>query len=139
MNANIIRHRRRARLVAYIFCALQLVIATTASAQSYFCLPSCSATDGRFLSLSGSKYQSIAGDQIAIKLAAPTGSDSISFEIFDGETSGVWDLGTASLDFVLFSDPDGDGTGLQRLGRWSGSNMGDTVWHRIALRHDTSA
>ncbi|MBC8144945.1 MAG: hypothetical protein H7X80_05115, partial [bacterium] len=110
-----------------------------AVAQDYYCLPTCSKTDARFLSLCGSKYQSIAGDQIAIKFSSARNSDSLVFEIFDGETSGVWDGGTAPLSFVLFADPRNDGTGSTRLGSWSGEDMGDTVWHRISVRHDSAA
>lgn len=130
---------RSALFAALTALTMQLASYVNASAQSYYCLPSCSATDGRFLSLCGSSYKSIAGDQIAITLAAPSGSDSITFDVFDGETGGVWDRGSASLRFVLFTDPDGDGVGSERVGSWSGSSMGDTSWYHISLPHDAGA
>ena len=118
---------------------LAVATATPALAQTTYCLPTCSQTDARFISLAGSGYRSVAGDQIAITLASGSTTDSVVFEIFDGETSGVWDAGTSPLVFSLYADRHGDGTGTRLVGQWSGRGMADTAWHRIAVRHDTNA
>ena len=124
---------------AIIVSLLLIFLSTVSTAQTYYCLPTCDPSDGRFLSLSGSSFQSVAGDQITINLATAGAVDSISFEIFDGETSGVWDGGTAPLAFTLLTDANGDGVGEERVGRWFGNTMADSAWHRIALVHAPSA
>lgn len=139
MNGHILRRGTKPSITALTVLTLQLIVASLATAQSYYCLPSCSATDARFLSLSGSSFRSVGGDQITINLAAPSGSDSIVFEIFDGETSGLWDAGSAPLTFTLFADPSGNGDGTQRVGQWSGSVMSDSAWYRIAMAHSTAS
>ena len=129
----------RHRIAALLVIALHLIVASFATAQTYYCLPTCSQIDARFLSLAGSHFQSIAGDQIAITLADSSGADSLSFEIFDGETGGVWDIGTSPLVYSLYADSTGKGTGTRLVGRWYGSSMSDSAWYRIAVRHDTNA
>ena len=129
----------RHHVAAILIIALIVINASLASAQTYYCLPTCSQTDARFLSLSGSAFRSIAGDQIAISLAAGNTTDSITFDIFDGETSGVWDGGTAPLVYSLYADASGDGTGTRLVGKWYGNAMSDSAWYHIAARHDTNA
>lgn len=128
------------RIATLALWTLQLAFATTAFSQTtYYCLPSCSNVDGRFLSLSGSRYSTIAGDQITIQLASPESSTALSFDIFDGETSGVWDGGSAPLVFKLFADPTGDGTGTRKVGEWKGDIMRDSAWYAISVNHDSAA
>src|SRR5687767_12976069 len=128
------------RVVRLALWALQLALATSLWAQTTTtCLPTCGATDARFLSLAGTRFGTLAGDEIAITLAASSTSDTISFELFDGETGGIWDAGSAPLVYKLFADPRGDGSGTTKVGEWRGSIMSDTTWYRIAMAHSTDA
>src|SRR5688500_3813207 len=129
MNGNLRARDTWARIAKLALGALQLVLATSLWAQTtYTCLPTCSETDARFLSLGGSRYSTIAGDEIAITLAAPATSTTLSFDIFDGETGGVWDAGTAPLLYKLYADPVGNGTGTRLVASWNGTSMRDSAW-----------
>ncbi|MBC8144440.1 MAG: hypothetical protein H7X80_02575 [bacterium] len=119
--------------------AVALTTATELLAQTTTCLPSCSTTDGRFLSLAGSKYKTLSGDEIAIVLCAPSGSTSISFDIFDGESSGIWDAGTAPLVYKLYSDSAAGGDGTFKVGEWKGDIMTNNGWFGITVNHDSRA
>lgn len=127
------------RILQFTVVMIIIMVAPRVEAQTTTCLPTCSTTDGRFLSLAGSRYKTLAGDEIAIELAAPSGSTSISFDIFDGETSGVWDGGTAPLVFKLFCDSLGDGSGTTKIGEWQGDIMSDSAWFSISMTHDSRA
>ncbi|HVK38439.1 MAG TPA: hypothetical protein VNA88_07915 [Candidatus Kapabacteria bacterium] len=103
----------------------------TTARYSYF--PTSSTTDGRFVSLVGANLQSMAGDIIEFGLGLPGSADSLRIGIFDGETSGLWDLGSTALSFKLYADSLADGTGAVELGSWSGSSMTDNGWFDITL------
>ncbi len=55
----------------------------------YVCLPSCSAVDGRMLSLAGTGLSTFAGDEITLEFAAPASASSLEIGIFDPDTSGA--------------------------------------------------
>jgi hypothetical protein len=123
--------------------ALTVVLATflgaaaTAVAQpTKTCFPTCSETDARFLSLVGDNLQSLAGDEITFNFRVPPGETSFDMEIFDGETSGLWDIRGSAVEFVVSADPDNSGTvdsAETSFGPFLGSNMIDNGWHTISV------
>lgn len=95
------------------------------------CFPSCASNDGRFISLAGTGLETLVGDRIHLEFAAPADATSLEIGIFDGDTSGLWDLGTAPLEYTLYADPGGDGTGTVQVGQWLGNSMADDNWYLI--------
>lgn len=120
-----------------VICIIGLALAFTArstavSAQvAYVCLPSCDVTDSRMLSLAGTGLQTLAGDMISLEFIAPEGSTNLEIGIFDGDTSGLWDVGTTPLDYDLYADPTGLGDGTLLVGHWSGASMTNNNWYTI--------
>jgi hypothetical protein len=106
---------------------------SSSSSSTYTFFPSASTRDGRFLSIAGAGLQSLAGDAIEFGIGMPLGADTVRVDIFDGETGGIWDLGTTPLVYELYADPSGEGLGLAKLGEWSGATMKDNDWSTIVV------
>src|SRR5688572_23267125 len=62
-----------------------------AEAQTYSCFPNCSETDGRMLVLAGDGSNTLAGDEIIMKITSPATATSVTVGVFDGESGGVFD------------------------------------------------
>lgn len=103
---------------------------------SYF--PTASTTDGRFLSIAGAGIQTL-GNTIWLRLASPNNAASLKFGIFDGETGGTWDMGVTPLEYTLFADPQGDGSGTFQVGQWSGAVMTDNAWYDLTVGNVSQA
>jgi hypothetical protein len=112
---------------------------TSATRPTYSYFPTASTTDGRFISLVGANLQSMAGDIIEIGIGLPGSVDSLRIGIFDGETGGLWDLGSTPLSFKLYADSSADGSGTVELGSWSGSSMVDNGWFDITQAKNAAA
>ena len=109
-------------------------------AVTYVCLPTCSATDARMLSMAGPGQGAVNIQQVLMQLVVPEGATTLEFGIFDGNTGGTWDLGDPVQPiFTLKADPTGDGSGTMVLGTWSGSVMPDNAWYDIVLPVDAAA
>ncbi len=129
------------RSLVALFALLAIVSSHRADAQTtrrYVYFPSPSITDGRFLSMAGSGLNTL-GEDIVLKLAVPGATSSIEIGIFDGETGGQWDQGTVQMDFTLYADPKGDGSGTTRVQQWSGSQMADNSWFSATVPHVAGA
>ena len=110
--------------------------AAQASATDWACLPTCSETDGRFLMIAGQGFNSLAGSQLEFWIAVPAGTQNWTLSIFDGDTGGMWDLGSHgpnAFQYTLYADPNGDGTGNVQVGQWYNDQMTDNGWYDIAL------
>jgi len=59
--------------------------------------------------------------------------------VFDGETGGRWDMGTVQMQYALYADPAGDGTGTQMVGQWSGADMPDNGWFAAVVPNVAAA
>lgn len=94
----------------------------------YVCFPTCTVNDARMISLAGSQLETLVGDQVHLEFAAPQTATSFEIGIFDGDTGGLWDLGTAPLEYTLYADPQANGTGTIQVGQWLGSSMPDNDW-----------
>ncbi len=111
---------------------------TAQTGRRYVYFPSADTKDGRFLSMAGSGLNTL-GEDIVLKLAAPGSTSSIEIGIFDGETGGQWDQGTVQMDFSLYADPSGNGSGTTRIRQWSGAQMPDNDWFVATVPHAASA
>ena len=103
------------------------------------CFPSCDPDDGRMLSIVGDNLASLTGNEIVLQIESPGYVSQFEIAIFDGDTSGTWDLGPggtrvgAPLQFSLLAD-NGD-----VVGQWSGENMPDNDWAYITVSNDARA
>ena len=103
-------------MIALFLLAMPVVSAAVstqpaAAAPVYTCFPSCSTTDGRFLALAGSGLNTLAGDLIKFSIGVTASTASFEIGIFDGDTGGLWDYGTVPSTYVLYADPNDDGSG----------------------------
>lgn len=100
--------------------ALLAVLTTAPAAGSVRCLPTCDATDGRFLAIAGTGFDTLSPPELDLSIAVPAGSASFDVGIFDGDGGEYdpfgdanWDAGvTALFSYSLYADPNADGTGL---------------------------
>ena len=103
--------------------------ARKAQAQAvYTCLPTCEVDDARFLTIAGGNLSTLAGESINLTFAVPADATSIKIGIFDGETSGAWDQGSAELEFSLYADPVVSGATSDLVAQWSSTAMIDNGW-----------
>lgn len=103
--------------------------ARKAQAQAvYTCLPTCEVYDARFLTIAGVGLSTLANEAINLTFAVPANATSLEIGIFDGETSGTWDLGSAELEFSLYADPLANGATSILVAQWSSTTMTDNDW-----------
>jgi hypothetical protein len=114
--------------------------AGAAAAFTYF--PSASEKDGRMVFMSGAG----GADEKQFKIAIPAVQSSFEIGIFDGDTGkdntgarnedgGNWDrnVGNANLQFDVFADPKGDGSGTTLVTSFSGAVMPNNDWFNITI------
>lgn len=119
-----------------------------AAAGSYTYLPSGDVTDGRMLTIAGTNLSTLNGASIAVEIASPKDASTFELGVFDGDTSrgfilpeygeydaGTWDFNSIPLQYELFFDPNGDGSGTIPVpgGSWIGTNMPDNDWFSAVL------
>ena len=132
----------RTRLLT-VTLSLVVLAPIAAHAQTKSCFPTCSETDGRFLSLVGTDLESLAGDEMIFSFRVPSSASAFNLEIFDGETGGIWDKGTNPIIYELYADPDNDGvieTGEQLYGPFNGNDdLDDNTWSTISVATSNAA
>lgn len=100
-------------------------------------IPSASPTDGRFLSIASNDLNTLANERISFYLAALSGTPSIEFSIFDGDTgrgpagptdwiNGNWDYRSDQLVYRLYADPSKNGSTSNLVGQWLGNDANAT-------------
>lgn len=134
----------RLPLRSHFLWALALTCAFAAvpgavSAQNYTYLPSKPTDDGRMLSVAGGGLNTLGDNPLQFIIGVPSSATSFEIGIFDGETSGIWDQGTMPLEFTLYADPAGDGTGTTVVGEWHGDTMPNNAWFTITKNTDADA
>ena len=142
--------------------------AAAASGPTYNYFPTAAEEDGRFLAIAGGSSGTFAGATVSIGLTAPLLGGQIRLGIFDGDTGsytnglgltvtgspslGYWDEGTTPLEYSLYADPNGDGSGTCLVGRWLGNGgngtcngglnlapMPDNDWYEVCFYPDLAA
>ena len=109
--------------------------------KAYLCFPTCSEIDARFVSIAGADLTTLT-EVVAFKIIAAGGTTSFEIGFFDGDSGGTWDFGVnVPLEFTLFADPDGDGTGTFVVNPFplSGSAMTDNAWYTVNVNNVTEA
>src|SRR5688500_5720181 len=100
--------------------ALLAVLTAAPAAGSFRCLPTGDVTDGRFMAIAGTGFDTLSPPELALSIAVPAGSTSFDLGVFDGDGGEYdpfgdanWDAGlTALFSYSLYADPAADGTGL---------------------------
>lgn len=126
-----------------------LVLGTAAhAADSLRCLPTCDITDGRFLAIAGTGFETLSPAEMDLSIAVPADVATFDIGIFDGDGSeyngdGVtyyWDAGeTAPFEYSLYADPDANGTGTTPIDLEPGmpvilsSDMPDNAWRDFTV------
>lgn len=105
----------------------------------YTCLPTCSETDGKFLSMPGENMASFGGESIIVWISVPEGQGAFDVGFFDGDSGkdnagninprqGNWDNTTTETTYTLYADPLKDGSGTQVVRTWQGQSMPNNAW-----------
>ncbi|MBI4446048.1 MAG: HYR domain-containing protein, partial [Acidobacteria bacterium] len=124
---------------------------------SYLCLPTCVENDGKMFSLAGVGQNTLVGDTIIFHISSAASAATFEVGFFDGDTGGIWDTNTFELEYTLFPDPLGDGSGVNTqpaIGQWFGNNanaingpgwltsatnMPDNAWYTITANNIPAA
>jgi hypothetical protein len=64
---------------------------------------------------------------------------SFNLGFFDGNTSGLWDIGTTPLVYTLYADPNVVGDTSIQVAQWTGSQMADNAWTDFTVTQDLRA
>ncbi len=125
-----------------LFAVLFFIVPIKFAYSQYACLPNCDVTDGEMLALAAMGLQTSNNRDAEFQITSPGENDTFEIGVFDGDgTFTSWDVNNAPfviLEFRLFLDPEGDGTGNSLLyAEWSsdgtfgdniGSPMPDNEW-----------
>ncbi|MBN2117197.1 MAG: carboxypeptidase regulatory-like domain-containing protein [Anaerolineales bacterium] len=103
------------------------------------CLPTCDVTDGRMFTIASDGLVTLAGQSIFIKIAVPESVASFDIGIFDGDTSGIWDLNSGPLTYTLYADPTAAQVGTEQVVQWLGDSMADNDWTNFTIDQDPRA
>lgn len=110
-----------------------ICLAAPAMAQ-HNCFPTCASDDGKFLSVAGTGLATFNDARLNVSLGLPSGSTELTLGIFDGDIGGFWDnLAVGALNYTVFADPDGDGTGLVELDSWTDAACDDNAWSEFVI------
>ncbi|HBL26475.1 MAG TPA: hypothetical protein DD490_06540, partial [Acidobacteria bacterium] len=135
---------REKQVVLAVLLVLGFAFAALPAEAQFKCFPSCSATDGRFLTIAtGTGLVTLSDESLTVQLAVPAGSPSFSLGVFDGDSGGVDGSGVAHWDFptspttapnptpysyTLTEDPLADGTGATVVASYSSLSMPNNAW-----------
>lgn len=121
-------------ILAIVALVIPLSAGAPAAAQAaYVCFPSCDETDSRMLMVAGTNLETLVGDEIEMEIMAPQTAGSVELAFFDGDTGGHWDQGEVPLEYVLYADPAGNGSGTVVVGQWFGDTMADNAWSAFMI------
>lgn len=117
---------------AFVVAAFLTLTTTLAAAPRFACLPTCSSTDGRFLSLADSQLGTSSPPKLTFVFALSGSATALRFAVFDGEATGQWDSadGLAELDYALTTGRSGRG---QLLHTWSKADFADNAWTTLSV------
>jgi hypothetical protein len=137
------QQRLAAMLVLFRAAALGLLllVSQASAAEGAKCLPSCATNDGRFLVVTDDPAASlldVLSDntlEVEIEVPACIVGETFTVGVFDGDTGGLrgqhWDfnfgIGTAT-NFVLYADPNNNGTGTWEVLSFGELDVLDNAW-----------
>ncbi|MBI5352498.1 MAG: hypothetical protein HZB50_07670 [Chloroflexi bacterium] len=126
---------------ALLVVSLGITVHPADAAEPFVCLPTCSTVDGRMLTIASVGYFTLAGNTISIQVSAPKSMAAFEIDIFDGDSSGLWDAGTSHmpLTYTLFADPAITGDTSIQVAQWTGTSMADNDWTAFTISQDTRA
>jgi len=142
-----------AKLGGLAILGLLTVGTGVAAAGSMKCLPTCDTTDGRFMAIAGTGFDTLSPPEMDLSIAVPAGSSTFDVGIFDGDGGeygpggeAFWDAGlTALFEYSLYADPNADGTGLLPVDLEPGSptilstDMPDNEWRDFTVSTGSEA
>ncbi len=127
----------RALYVSLLASILCIAIYATPSHAQFACLPTCDLADGEFLALAAMGLSTSNNRNAEFQITSASISETFEIGIFDGDGSGTnWDVNNEPfvvLEYSLYADPEGNGTGNSFLvARWSsngafGDNIGEPM------------
>jgi hypothetical protein len=127
------------RVFSLLSAALLFFSISTVSSYSLTCMPTCSATDGRFLSVTeGAGFATLTPAVMNIRIVIPAGTESFQLGIFDGDAltfliSSNWDTGFPTLfTYTVKIDPDEDNNGPPVFEELS-TNLPNNAWADFTL------
>lgn len=122
------------KLLGILLVLVSLVILSFSdTSRAYTCLPTCTDNDARFLTFGGQGINSFVFDTISFGIGSRKDAPIVEIGIFDGDSSFRWDSGPeARIEYTLFADPLGDGSGTFQVAQWSsdgsfGNNTGNPM------------
>ncbi len=126
-----------------------VVFLMPSSAFAYSCLPTCADNDGKFMALQGTELI-ITSTKIGV-ISHP-GAQTVELGIFDGDNGvgadNFWDSSEITMEYTLFADPNGDGSGAFQVAKWTGDGSGgdnagnpmpDNDWFVATLNNTNAA
>ena len=151
-------HKITNALYKSLFLLIALIAFSTFPIKSaysqYTCIPTCDVTDSRFMALSGAGLETANNTDAFFHITSIDGNQEFEIGIFDGDATTRWDIDNApfaQLEFTLYFDPNGNGTGEGNgvvYDTWSsdgtfGDNIGDPMpdndWFIRTLANDKQA
>jgi hypothetical protein len=130
--------------------ALSVGLAAPSQAQTLRCMPTCDPADGRFLAIAGSNLATLSDSSLNLEISVPAGTSSFTFGVFDGDGGEYdpageahWDIGsTATFEFTLYADPQGDNSGTVPIAGFStvsSTSLPDNAWGDFTIPNDPAA
>lgn len=120
-------------------------------ADGFSCLPTCSETDGRFISMPSANMDSFGGQKTTLWISVPADKTSFTVEFFDGDagkntnnvagdpSNGHWDSTITETFYTLYADKLKDGTGTTQVTQWSSSDMLNNAWSKYDVNTSQDA
>lgn len=99
----------------------------------YLYFPSAEEKDARFVAIVGNGLASLGDQKLSTKLAVPRTASQLEVGVFDGDTGGLWDVGTTPITFTLYADPLNNGAATQMIRQWSSTQMADNAWTTLTV------
>jgi hypothetical protein len=129
---------------------LLLTFSTAMAQTNYWYDPSGDEADGRFLSLSGTGFNTLIKQPISLYIIVPASESGFEIGIFDGDTRGTdidgnehWDDIAESTEarYSLYADPGKAGKESILIDSWLGNtdNMPDNDWFTATVNNDPRA
>lgn len=103
------------------------------SVDPYLYFPSASEKDARFVAIVGNGLASLGDQQLSTKLAVPRTATQLEVGVFDGDTGGLWDVGTTPVTFTLYADPLNNSATSHVIRQWSSTQMADNAWTTLTV------